>query len=203
MEKSAIWREIERALRAEIEQGRYNPGDKLPTEAALATRFAVNRHTVRRALAALAADGLIHARRGAGVFVAAKPTTYPLGRRVRFHQNLIAGGQTPAKEILRLETAAAAAREAEALGLREGAPVHIWEGVAFADGAPVTLFHSWFCATRFPDLKNDLAETKSVTEALRRAGVEDYTRASTRLNAEPAGAMHALRLRLSKGAPLL
>ncbi|MEL7463519.1 MAG: phosphonate metabolism transcriptional regulator PhnF [Pseudomonadota bacterium] len=202
-EKIAIWREIERALRAEIEQGRYRPGDKLPTEAALATRFSVNRHTVRRALAAIEADGLTHARRGAGVFVAAKPTTYPLGRRVRFHQNLIAAGRTPAKEILRLETVAAAPREAEALRIEEGAPVHIWEGIALADGAPVTLFQSWFCATRFPDLKDDLEGTKSVTAALRRAGVLDYTRASTRLTAEAAGAMHALRLRLSQGAPLL
>lgn len=202
-ERTAIWREIERALRSEIEQGRYRPGEKLPTEAALSTRFSVNRHTVRRALAALQADGLTHARRGAGVFVAAKPTTYPIGARVRFHQNLIASGQTPKKEILRLETVAAAAREAAALGIAEGEQVHVWEGVAYADDAPVSLFHSWFPATRFPYLKEGLAETKSVTAALRRAGVADYTRASTRLNAEAAGAIPALHLRLSEGAPLL
>ena len=202
-ERTTIWREIERALRIEIEQGRYRPGEKLPTEAALAKRFSVNRHTVRRALAALQTDGLTYARRGAGVFVAAKPTTYPIGARVRFHQNLIAAGQTPMKEILRLETVAAAPREAEALRIAPGAPVHVWEGVAYADGAPVSLFHSWFPAERLPDLKQGLAETKSVTAALKREGVADYTRASTRLNAEAAGPMHALRLRLSHAAPLL
>ena len=110
MTRTAIWREIEGALRAEIEAGRYNPGDKLPTEAALSTRFGVNRHTVRRALGALEADGLTHARRGAGVFVAAKPAAYPLGRRVRFHENLEAAGLSASKEILRLETLAAAPR---------------------------------------------------------------------------------------------
>ena len=202
-ERTTIWREIERALRGEIERGRYRPGEKLPTEAALSTRFSVNRHTVRRALAALEGDGLTHARRGSGVFVAAKPTTYPIGSRVRFHQNLIASGQTPMKEILRLETVAAAAREADALQIKIGAPVHVWEGVAYADGAPVSLFNSWFPAERFPDLKEGLSETKSATAALKREGVPDYTRASTRLNAEAAGAMHALRLRLSEGAPLL
>ena len=37
----------------------------------------------------------MHSRRGAGVFVTARPTDYPLGRRVRFHQNVLAAGQTP------------------------------------------------------------------------------------------------------------
>ena len=85
----------------------YSSGDKLPSEAQLAARFGVNRHTVRRALAAMAEQGLVHARRGSGVFVAATPTDYPIGKRVRFHQNISRGGQIPAKLILALETRAA------------------------------------------------------------------------------------------------
>ena len=69
---------------------------KLPTEAALAARFGVNRHTVRHGLASLSDEGLVHARRGAGVFVAADVTEYPIGRRVRFHQNVKAAGKEPA-----------------------------------------------------------------------------------------------------------
>jgi DNA-binding GntR family transcriptional regulator len=57
------------ALAADIAAGRHAPGERLPSEAQLAQRFGVNRHTVRRALAALAEDGLVQARRGAGVFV--------------------------------------------------------------------------------------------------------------------------------------
>lgn len=198
-----IYREIEDTLRREIGEGRYRPGDKLPTEAVLATRFGVNRHTVRRALAELGASGLTHARRGAGVFVAAAATVYPIGERVRFHQSIAAKGQTPSKEILRLETVAATPREAEALALSPGDPVHVWEGLAFADGAPISLFHTWFPATRLPGLKGGLVETRSVTAALAREGVADYTRASTALTAELAGPVQALHLRLREGAPLL
>ncbi|PKP67182.1 MAG: phosphonate metabolism transcriptional regulator PhnF, partial [Alphaproteobacteria bacterium HGW-Alphaproteobacteria-8] len=121
----ALWRTIADTLSAEIASGCYRPGDKLPTEAALSARFGVNRHTVRHALAALAEAGAIHARRGAGVFVATAPTDYPLGRRVRFHQNVLASGRTPSREILRLETRASDTREAEALALRPGAAVHV------------------------------------------------------------------------------
>jgi len=203
MGRQALWTSIAATLSDEIGTGRYRPGDKLPTEAELARRFGVNRHTVRRALAALAEDGLTHARRGAGVFVAARPTDYPIGRRVRFHQNLKAAGQTPEKQILLTDTRNADPREAEALGLAPDARVHVYEGISLADGAPIALFRSVFPADRFPDLIAALAETRSVTAALARAGVHDYTRASTRLTAKLATPTQALHLALREGAPIL
>ncbi|MGL5011972.1 MAG: GntR family transcriptional regulator, partial [Paracoccaceae bacterium] len=127
--RSMIWKSIADTLTAEIAAALYGPGDKLPTEAALAARFGVNRHTVRHALAALAAQGIVHSRRGAGVFVAAPPTEYALGRRVRFHQNIAAIGRTPSRRISRLETRPGTSTEAEALSLPPGTPVHVVEGV--------------------------------------------------------------------------
>ena len=90
MPREPIWRSIANTLQTEIAHELYRPGDKLPTEAELADRFGVNRHTVRQGLASLAEVGIVHARRGSGVFVAARPTDYALGQRVRFHQNVTA-----------------------------------------------------------------------------------------------------------------
>ena len=45
--------QVAEQLSAEIKQGRLAPGDKLPTEAALVTRFAVSRTVVREALSRL------------------------------------------------------------------------------------------------------------------------------------------------------
>lgn len=201
--RTPIWQAIAETLRAEIAEGLYRPGDRLPTEAELSARFGVNRHTVRRALAALAESGLVHPRRGAGVFVAARPVDYPLGRRVRYHQNLAAAGQMPGREVLRIETRPGSDRECTALALPEAAAVHVFEGISFADGVPMALFVSVFPAARFPDLPGALARDPSVTRALAGAGVTDYTRAVTRLSAERATATDALRLRLPEGAALL
>lgn len=201
--RSPLWKSIAETLRTEIARGHYGPGDKLPTEAGLAARFGVNRHTVRRALADLAASGLVHARRGAGVFIASKPVDYPLGRRVRFHQTLAAAGQMATREILRLETRRADARECAELALPAGAQVHVYEGVSLADRAPVALFCSVFPADRLSALPAALARTRSVTAALAAAGVEDYTRASTRITAKLATATQAATLRLPEGAPIL
>ena len=201
--KTAVWKSIHNTIAGDIQDGRYAQGDKLPTEAALAQRFGVNRHTVRRALAQLAEDGVVHARRGAGVFVTQERTLYPIGKRVRFHQNLRAAGRLPAKEILVMETRAAGAEEAKALSMAPGRMVHVYEGVSRADDQPVALFRSIFSAERFPDLPSALQKHLSVTAALQENGLSDYTRAWTQLTAKRASATQARHLQISEGAPVL
>lgn len=198
-----IWQAVADALTGDLRAGRYRPGDRLPTGSRLAARFGVNRHTVRRALARMAQEGLVHSRRGAGVFVDAAPTDYPLSRRVRFHANLRAAGREPAKEILSLETCGADAREARALGLEPGDPVHVCEGLALADSRPVAVFRSAFPGESLPGLPEVLAETRSTTEALALCGVADYTRSYTRVAAKTANATQARQLRVAVGAPIL
>lgn len=203
MTRTPLWQSIADRLATEIASGHYAPGDRLPTEAALAARFGVNRHTVRRALAGTAAAGLTHARRGAGVFVLSRPTDYPIGRRPRFHQSLAEAGHAPERRVLHLGTRAADAAEAEALDLPPGASVHAFESVNLADGVPISIALSVFPADRFPALPGSLAANPSITAALATAGVADYTRALTRITAVRAGPTEALHLRLPEGAPLV
>lgn len=203
MPKEAIWSVIAATLTAEIGSGHYLPGDRLPTEAALAARFGVNRHTVRHALAALADRGLVHSRQGAGVFVAQRPTDYPLGRRVRFHQNVLAAGQTPSRRISRAETRPCDAEEARVLRLKPGEPVQVVEGISLADGQPIAVFRSVLPAARFPGLLALVQETGSITRSLAAAGLTDYTRAETRLTAQLADPVLAVALAVRPGAPVM
>ncbi|CAM5427595.1 PLP-dependent aminotransferase family protein OS=Streptomyces tendae OX=1932 GN=GUR47_33415 PE=3 SV=1 [Streptomyces tendae] len=65
-------------LRREL--NRYSPGGKLPSSRALVDRFRVSPVTVSRALAQLAAEGLVVTRPGAGAFRAApRPSAAPAG----------------------------------------------------------------------------------------------------------------------------
>lgn len=203
MARTPLWTSIAETLRHEIAAGHYSAGDKLPTEASLSGRFGVNRHTVRHALKVLGDEGTVHARRGAGVFVTTTPTDYPIGRRVRFHQNLTAAGRIPAKQILHLDTRAADPREAENLSLPHGAQVHVYEGLSLSDGQPIALFRSIFPAERLPGMITAIQNKRSVTLAFAAEGVTDYTRASTRLTAKHATATQALHLRIAEGAPIL
>ncbi|MEM6375631.1 MAG: phosphonate metabolism transcriptional regulator PhnF, partial [Pseudomonadota bacterium] len=201
--KTPIWQAIADALRSDLAEGKYAPGDKLPTEAGLAERFGVNRHTVRHGISALVEEGLIRTRRGSGAFVAATPTDYPIGQRVRFHENLIAAGRRPDKRVLQIEERSATTGEAKALQIAPGDPVCAYHGLSLADGQPIAVFESLFPLRCLTGIEEALHQTSSVTEALRLVGISDYTRASTRLTAVRATATHALHLQLSEGDPLL
>jgi GntR family transcriptional regulator, phosphonate transport system regulatory protein len=194
---------IAETLKDEITAGLYPPGTKLPTEAALSVRFGVNRHTVRHALSALAAAGTVHSRRGSGVFVRSRPTDYPLGRRVRFHQNIAASGKAPSRKITRVETLPASADDAEILRLAAGDRVHIVEGISLADGQPLAVFRSVFPADRFPGLPGAITERGSITAALGDCGLTDYLREQTRLSAMLADPVLALALQIAPKAPVL
>ncbi|MGC4389518.1 FadR/GntR family transcriptional regulator [Agrobacterium sp. M50-1] len=65
---------ISSALRRDLSEGVFRPGDRLPSESALTREYSVSRTVVREAIAILRADGLVEARKGAGVFaVEVKP----------------------------------------------------------------------------------------------------------------------------------
>ena len=91
MTAGTVWGVIAEALRSEIAGGARPPGDRLPTEGQLAARFGVNRHTVRRALAALVAlmacgqllvaTGLVPLR--AELYAYARPAGEALGAVIR------------------------------------------------------------------------------------------------------------------------
>lgn len=203
MTKPPIWKSIADTLAAEIAEGHYRPGDRLPSEAGLSARFGVNRHTVRHAIASLVETGTLRTRRGAGVFVTSVPTDYPLGRRVRFHQNVAASGRAASRRLTLLDTRGADAKEADALDLSPGAMVHVVEGVSLADNQPLAVFRSVFDAVRFPGLLAQMQIYSSVTRALAESGLSDYTRAETRLTAKLAHPTMALTLELPPGAPVL
>lgn len=61
----ALYYQVERQIRKQIESGELNPGDPIPSETELIQMFAVSRITVRKALERLEEDGLIIKKRGA------------------------------------------------------------------------------------------------------------------------------------------
>ena len=64
-------------LADQIKSGRFAPGARLPTEAALTRAARVSRTVVREAVAALRAEGLVITRQGVGAFVSAEPQRAP------------------------------------------------------------------------------------------------------------------------------
>ena len=70
-DKTPIYAQLERALRAAMATGRLQPGDQLPTVRQLAVELQINANTVARVYAELERQGAIETRRGVGSFVSA------------------------------------------------------------------------------------------------------------------------------------
>lgn len=199
----ARWRRVADAIRQEIADGTLS--DRIPPESRLAQRFGVNRHTIRRAIAALAGEGLLRAEQGRGTFVnrPAERLVYPVGARTRFSENIARQRREPGGRLIRADRVSADTRVARALECRVGAPLHRLETLHVADGVPLSVSTSWFPLERFPNIVQDYAETGSITRALKAAGLPDYRRQETRLTAERAAPADAEALALASDGLVL
>lgn len=200
---AAIWRSIYETLKAELKEGVYPAGSKLPTESILSQRFKVNRHTLRRALGALEEEGILSARRGSGVFVTSKPRAYRLGRRVRFHQSLSVQLHATKREMLSLGSRPCTKKEGQMLALSAGKTVLAYECVSYVEDVPLSWSSSVFPITGLENLEAALHLHASVTKALGQCGIEDYIRAHTSIVAQTANAHLAAMLHIPVGAPIL
>lgn len=68
---TALPEEVAEAIFRDLAERRYRPGDRLPTEQAIAARFGVSRAVVREAISRLKSAGLVVSRRGSGLYAAA------------------------------------------------------------------------------------------------------------------------------------
>ena len=69
VQKTSLTDTATEAIRAEITNGRFAVGDRLPNEAALSATLGVSRGTVREAVRVLVARGLLEVRQGSGTYV--------------------------------------------------------------------------------------------------------------------------------------
>lgn len=199
----AIWRQIAQAIETDVASGAYAAGAQLPSEHALAERFGVNRHTVRQAIAHLADRGLLRVERGRGVFVRTRSLDYTIGERTRFHEIVRRSQRAPRREILEVTAVVPPKEIAADLKLAEGEEVWRLVAVSSADGKPVGTSDHYFPKSRLANLPAALPADNSITTALRRLGIEDFTRRWTRISSRSATAEEARRLGLKRGRPVL
>jgi len=70
-DRTPLYAQLDRALRAAIATGRLGVGDQLPTVRQLAVELSLNANTVARVYAELERAGILETRRGVGTFVTA------------------------------------------------------------------------------------------------------------------------------------
>lgn len=131
--------EIADELRRAIDRDEYTVGSLLPAETDLAAQYGVSRGTVRQAVAALSAEGLIGSRQGARRVVLASRRSQSFAELRSFAEWARAMEREATGHVVAQEYRPATAEDAVRLQLPEHTPVLHVLRVRGLDGEPVLL----------------------------------------------------------------
>jgi GntR family transcriptional regulator len=201
---SPLYQQIRDRILQGLQSGEWRPGESLPSEIELASRYGVSQGTVRKAMDALAADNLLVRRQGRGTFVASHLEQRAQYRFLRLRPD---EGEpvAPSSRFLGVRRLRAPVDIARALELKPGETVVLIHRLLEFDNSPIVLDEIWLPGARFRGLTAERLNAYSgplygLLEA--EYGIR-MIRASERIKAVAAPAQEASWLGVPLGEPLL
>jgi GntR family transcriptional regulator len=201
---SPLYQQIKGLLTRSLTLGEWKAGEALPAEPELAQRFKVSQGTVRKALDALTAEGLLVRRQGKGTFVATHAEAQVQYRFLRLMPDHGAR-EAMQRRFLDFRRLRAPADIARALELKAGDGVLQLRRLLLAGATPVVLDDIWLNARLFKGLTAERLQAYrgpmySLFEA--EFGVQ-MIRAEEKIRAVAAGESEAALLDVAVSSPLL
>jgi GntR family transcriptional regulator len=201
---SPLFAQVREKLKTRIADGSLQPGAKLPSEAELEQQFGVSRVTIRQALSELQALGLIEKVNGKGSFVReAQRRSSALEPLAGFYETMRRRGHVASGTVSKIERVEANPIVAAALRVPVSAPVGRIGITRIVDGE----IHAFqFCyASRglLEALTRENLEVKDLLTVLRQHLGFNVTRSHIDIEAIPASADMAKRLKTRPGAALM
>ncbi|MBC7704775.1 MAG: GntR family transcriptional regulator [Rhodoferax sp.] len=195
--------QVEANLRQRILTNQLEAGSKLPSEAELEVDFGVSRITVRQALAALRAAGLIRKENGKGSFVT-RPTDSPdLGPLTGFYEHMRAHGRKAHGQTISVRSIRATSLHAHALGIAEGELLSAVTILRIVDDRPLAVGLTVGVPKLMKSMQSEDMENNDVMAILE--GRLGYRLRSTHVesSAVAAGKLHARQLLIGENDPVL
>ena len=204
---SPLYQQNKGLLLQSLQAGEWKPGELIPSEIDLASRYRVSQGTVRKAVDELATGKLLVRRQGKGTFVATHAEHHVQYRFLRLTPDSgTLDSEGPAqREILDCKRQRASAEVARLLAIRTGEPVLLVRRLMAFSGVPTILEDIWLPAGPFKGLSTELlASYQGTLYALFETefGVR-MLRADEKIRAVAADAEQAALLRTAEGYPLL
>jgi GntR family transcriptional regulator len=199
---TALHRQIFLVLREEIARDLY-PTGALPNEEALCERFSVSRITVRRALADLAALGVVERRHGRGTFVTGGPSHTRMPPNLNLIDSLRKAAIETVVQVLDVEQAVPPPDVARLLLLSPATKaVHALRLRINHKGEPAMLTDAWVLASVGQRVTRRELKKKALYEILMAQGIE-FGRVVQEISATVGDPYRARLLQTEVGSPLL
>lgn len=134
---SPIYIRIHNELQANIENGQWQVGEKIPAERALAEHFHVSRMTLREAIQTLVDEGILERRVGSGTFVANRKVQEKMTGVTSFTELMQHQGKRPSSKTISYHQTVASKIEAKCLHLKPNDQVLRMERIRYGSGVPI------------------------------------------------------------------
>ena len=204
--KEPLYVTIRRDVLANIQDGTWPIGEKLPSEEEFQKKYDVSRGTVRQALTQLEAEGFVIRRPGRGTFVTrlVPKLQKRLGEIVSFTEQLQRAGYKPRTEVLAtgvIKASEAEGRVQEAFGIADDADIVHVKRLRLGDGIPFSIQSVYFLPQESAGiLEQDLSHLFKLYE-------QTYDRkimsADETIQSAGATAEEATLLGLKRGEPVM
>jgi len=196
--------QLEKFLKEEIESGRWQPGQKIPSEAELCEAFGVSRTVVRQALNELVNEGLLYRRKGKGTFVAKPKIAESLVQSLTgFYEDMVARGLTPVTQVLEQKLIPASKKVAGMLNLKEGDLVIKIDRLRSVNNEPILIVTTFIPYQICPALLEEDLTNQSLYAVLEDKYNLEIARGRRTLEAISASEEDAKLLGIEEGDPLV
>ncbi len=197
-----LYEQLKNIIKRDIINGAYEPGQRMPSEAALQAHYGVSRITVRRAVQELGTEGMLERRQGKGTFVTARKYQNTMDAVVGFTERLNSLGHTPRRVIHSKRIIPAPDFVAQDLQLRSGADVIELKRTLYDDHSPLLYDECYYPVSRFPGMFELIRPDTSTYQIIKEHFGVQLPRAHKRFNVELADEMIAGYLHCTPGEPL-
>ena len=200
-----LYLQIRELLTQSLDAGEWKPGEPIPSEIELASRFNVSQGTVRKAIDVLAAENIVVRRQGKGTFVATHTEEKTSNFRFLRMRRDDGVDEYPKSRLIDLRRSKASAEIARLLQLRTGEAIVNLKRVLEFDGHPVILDDMVLPAALFRGLtraRYDAYRGSTYSFFETQFGVR-MLRAEERIKAIAADATTASMLEVAVGEPIL
>ncbi len=196
--------QLREILRAEIKSNQWKDGDQLPSETQLRDMFQVSRTTVRQALSALVAEGLLTRGKGLGTFVTVpKFVESWSGTTIGFSDSLTKQGILIETKVLDLKVIPAPHQACEELHLRSDENVFFLRRLRYILNQRVLVVRSYLPQKMFPNMDDIDFTNKSLYATLRQIYGLQIVRAKRNIEAVAADEEIAALLEVDPGFPIM
>ncbi|MEP7327624.1 MAG: GntR family transcriptional regulator [Betaproteobacteria bacterium] len=195
--------DIAKALHKELLSGAWRPGQQIPTEAVLETRFGVSRGTMRSAIMHLVRAGLLARQPGRGTFVLSPQFTNSFTHFFSFERKEAEAPITYETVLLARATIAASAEVAYALHVQTGAKIGTIRRLRSHRGEPFLVEDSYFPGKLWTQIAAFDFSVRLLYEELREQHDVHFLSSEEYLTAEPADAEVALLIAVPTDTPVI